>query len=160
MRLPDIEGPVGVAYDVTAALENAPARIAMWLVTGPFDTEVRWQTLSIITLDDIDGVDPAVKEWAGATHQFYIFNLAQEDLDIDEVEHVPGYPLTFESPPLVSVQLGGLNDLQAKFICQGTVQLVVQGNNPTTDSDWWKAVVLKGSETVRTGGMIAKPGRA
>lgn len=94
-----------------------------------------WYVVSVVHLRDIEGSRPATKLYPEAEYEFQIIALHPDDPVPDPGEITSGKNnYSFLTPLNVVHQFHGLNDAQAKELCEKAVEAIVKiGISPDSD---------------------------
>lgn len=122
-----------------------------WLVNGPFHPLWSWWMVAVVHLRPIPGAPPPNLQYPEAEYEFMILSMdpggehregeakerpTEPDVDGfeatgDGVRYLPG----FLQPPDAVVQFHGVDDDEAREVCQLAVNAIVSGQ-ASPDSDW------------------------
>jgi hypothetical protein len=144
MREPDVTGPAGKAWIMTAAASQPDhqAHLESWLLQVP-GAHPLWQhwVMALVHLRDVPGVKPAHRQYPEAEHELLILSLdpghpANPDLAAGERLH-------FLTPPDLVHQFHGLTDDRARQLGTMAVRAICNGHL-SPDQDFrsvWRTVI-------------------
>jgi hypothetical protein len=148
LREPELAGAGTKAWKV-ALVPQSPeqeAKLAAWVVEGPFHPMWSRWLLSVIHLRDIPGVPPASKDGPTMTHEFAILSLNPEqpvDLDLPDLHtlHLPDAVIQFKATDEEAVEV----------LTRAVQQIVDKKASPDSDFQmyWQKHFVGPTLEDIR-----------
>lgn len=123
---------------------HAPTPVRTWYVNGPYHPLWSWWMVGVISLADVPGVPPAIKQYPEAEYEFTIYSLSGvpniEALDRGDLAN-RGFDAILQ-PADVTFHFHGVNDRQAAEICDAAVAAICAGQSCDRDfREWWKGAL-------------------
>lgn len=152
MRNPDVANNNIRAWCIKLPDNLFPATLRQWVISGPFHPFWNWWIVNAATLEDIQGMPPAIKKYPGAEYEIAIIALHPDyPVNIDKIEDGSEYYHLYLEPIDFSIQFDGINKNYVIAILDLMVNTIIQGH-ASPDSDfrqYWESFVLSKIETLK-----------